>query len=99
MTHRWPGNLRELKNMMRKAALLTDCDTIGEACVRRLIKEQRTDGSAITSSSLKDAMKELEKKMITEAMEKTGGNKTKAAELLEISYKNLFDKIKDYGIR
>jgi DNA-binding NtrC family response regulator len=43
-------------------------------------------------------MKELEKKMITEAMEKTGGNKTKAADLLDISYKNLFDKIKEYGI-
>lgn len=99
MTYQWPGNLRELKNMMRKAALLTDSDTIGEGCIITLIKEQRMDKSVGVSSSLKEAMKELEKKMIAEAMEKTGGNKTKAAELLDISYKNLFDKIKEYDIR
>jgi two-component system response regulator AtoC len=99
MTHQWSGNLRELKNMMRKAALLTDSDAIGEACIKGLIMEQREDKGVSVSASLKEAMKELEKKMITEAMEKTGGNKTKAAELLEISYKNLFDKIKEYDIR
>jgi len=61
--------------------------------------EQRADKGVSVSASLKEAVKELEKKMITEAMEKTGGNKTKAAESLGISYKNLFDKIKEYDIR
>ena len=43
--------------------------------------------------------KELEKKLIREAMERSNGNKSKAAALLEISYKNLLDKIKEYHIQ
>jgi DNA-binding NtrC family response regulator len=97
-THQWPGNLRELKNMMRKAALLTENDTIEEACIKGLMREEPSE-KVSCSSSLKEAMKDLEKKMIAGAMEKTGGNKTKAAELLDISYKNLFDKIKEYDIK
>lgn len=98
MTHPWPGNLRELKNMMRKAALLAETDSIGRTSLEMLLHEQPSGKQKSRFQPMKEAMKELEKKLITEAMEKTGGNKTRAAELLEISYKNLFDKIKEYGI-
>jgi two-component system response regulator AtoC len=48
---------------------------------------------------LKNAMKGLEKNMVREALEKTGGNKTRAAEILEISYPSLLSKIKEYDIK
>jgi DNA-binding NtrC family response regulator len=53
-------------------------------------------------SSLHDiadiAVRDAEKKMIEQTLRKTGGNKSKAAELLKISYKTLLNKIKEYGI-
>jgi DNA-binding NtrC family response regulator len=98
--HSWPGNLRELKNVMRRAALLTEGDVIDRECVASLIAEHCADKSSSSSfSPLKEAVKELEKKIICEALEKTKGNITRAAKLLDISYKNLYDKIKEYDVR
>lgn len=99
LKHHWPGNLRELKNVMRRAALFTDSDIIGKECIEILIKGQKNEKSFFPFFPLKDAMKELEKKLIREAMERSNGNKSKAAALLEISYKNLLDKIKEYHIQ
>jgi two-component system response regulator AtoC len=48
--------------------------------------------------SLKDAQKVVEKKLITQALDETGGNRTHAARLLEISHPSLLTKIKAYGI-
>ena len=48
--------------------------------------------------SAKAALRIVESKRIKKALEETGGNKTKAAELLKVSYKTLLTKIKDYGI-
>lgn len=100
--HPWPGNLRELKNVMRRATLLTNSSTINKEFIEILLNEHSTEKKCMEKSAsaqlpLKDALRELERKMIREAMENTGGNKAKAAKLLRISYKNLFDKIKDYG--
>ena len=99
LKHHWPGNLRELKNVMRRAALFADSDVIGKECIEILIRGQNEDRSSFSPFPLKDAMKRLEKKVIREAMERTSGNKSKAAELLDISYKNLLDKIKEYEIK
>jgi two-component system response regulator AtoC len=48
--------------------------------------------------SVKRATRELEERLIRAALERTGGNRTRAAELLELSYRALLYKIKDYGI-
>jgi len=48
--------------------------------------------------SLKGAQKVVEKKLITQALDETGGNRTRAARLLEISHPSLLTKIKAYGI-
>lgn len=95
--HAWPGNLRELKNVMRRAVLAADGDVIDESCVGLLL-QGRQDEDQARPVSLREAIKQLERRMISEAMIKTGGNKTKAAELLDMSYKSLFDKIKEYQI-
>ena len=54
--------------------------------------------TAFEGLSLKNAQKEVEKKLITQALDETGGNRTRAARLLEISHPSLLSKIKAYGI-
>ncbi|HAM50562.1 MAG TPA: hypothetical protein DCP92_07630 [Nitrospiraceae bacterium] len=95
--HAWPGNIRELKNVMRRAVLLTDKDIIDEGCIDFLMNEQ-PEARAASSLHLKEAVTELERRMILEALEKSRGNKTKTAEVLNISYRTLFEKIREYGI-
>lgn len=97
--HDWPGNLRELKNVIKRAVLFSEGDTVNRECIEESIKAQPTHECPPPFMTLKNAVKELEKKLIREALEKTDWNKTKAAELLGTSYKNLFDKIKEYGIQ
>jgi DNA-binding NtrC family response regulator len=93
----WPGNLRELKNVMKRAVLFSGTDMIGRDVLEPLITA--TDNpSESTFMCLKDEIRELEKRKIAEAMLKTEGIKTKAAELLQISYKSFCEKLKDYKI-
>ena len=96
--HPWPGNLRELKNMMRRAALHTEGDVIGRSCIEALMSQKCRDRVTYPVMSVKEAVKDLEKRMIVEALARTEGNKTKAAEMLELSYATLFAKIKEFGI-
>ena len=93
----WPGNLRELKNVIRRAVLFSGTDNIEQKTLESLIKEKYSPSDS-TFMSLKDEIRELEKKRISEAVLKTGGNKTKAAELLQISYKSFCEKLKEYKI-
>jgi DNA-binding NtrC family response regulator len=96
--HNWPGNVRELKNVMRRALLLAKSDVINQECIEFLIIEHDSYKDISPRSSLKNAVRALEKQQIQAALKKTSGNKTKAAELLDISYRTLFEKIKEYGL-
>ncbi len=93
----WPGNLRELKNVIRRAVLFSGADNIEQKTLESLIKEKDSPSDSIYTS-LKSEIRELEKKRISEAVIKTEGNKTKAAELLQISYKSFCEKLKEYKI-
>ena len=93
----WPGNLRELKNVIRRAVLFSGADNIEQKTLESLIREKFSPSDSICTS-LKSEIRELEKKRISEAVIKTGGNKTKAAELLQISYKSFCEKLKEYKI-
>ena len=94
----WPGNIRELKNVIRRAVLLNGTDIISKDEIATLIRGAESGGQGPPFLSLRDAVRETEKIKIREALDITGGNKTKAAELLEISYRTLFEKLKDYGL-
>jgi two-component system, NtrC family, response regulator AtoC len=98
-THPWPGNLRELKNVMRRAVLLAEEDVIRESVIKFPADGLSGDSHSSSCLSLKESVKDLEKKLIRQAMEASAGNKTRAAEMLGISYKNLFDKLKEYDAK
>jgi DNA-binding NtrC family response regulator len=99
MDYPWPGNIRELKNVMRKAALTTVDGFVDCRMIDRLLDEQthETDEKPI-SYSLKDAVREVEKAKIAQALQRANGNKTRAGEMLQISYKTLLEKIKLYEL-
>jgi len=89
----WPGNLRELKSVINKAAILTDSEIIMPHALPShlaLNKEVRSR----TSRTLKD----IEKEHIINVLEETGGNQSKASEILGINRKTLYKKIHAYKI-
>ena len=101
MQHDWPGNIRELENAIERAIVLADGSTLElENFVFGKGGASNPDptGSGYDGFSLKAAKAELEDKMIRKALTATGGNRTHAANMLEISHPSLLSKIKLYGI-
>ena len=100
MRHHWPGNVRELENVLERAFILTDKriilpEHLPEPFGAR--PEHRRLDDLLGTYSLKQAKVIMERRLIQRAMEHTGGNKTKAAQLLELSYPALLAKLKEYG--
>jgi two-component system response regulator AtoC len=100
MEHPWPGNVRELENIMEKAVLLAPGKWITPSDLGLKKTAQRhTSYAGSGELSIKKAAREMEKSLIQQALLKTGGNKSQAARLLEISRPMLLLKIKEYDIR
>jgi two-component system response regulator AtoC len=103
LAHRWPGNVRELEHALERAVVLADGALIHEQDLPDTVRApahrpaQSAEG-APDDLSVKRATRALEERLIRAALERTGGNRTRAAELLELSYRALLYKIRDYGI-
>jgi two-component system response regulator AtoC len=102
MQYAWPGNVRELENTVERAMVLADADEIGPDDLPPRIRES-TDKIRMTLASgelsIKQTVRIIEEELIRRALEKTGGNRTRAAEHLEISHRALLYKIKEYGVK
>src|SRR6266849_2033260 len=100
--HPWTGNIRELQNCIERAVILCDGreilpEHIGLRVLARSTEEGVPAGGSLQEAS-SAASRAVEAKMIEKVLRETGGNKTKAAEILQVSYKTLLTKIKDYGL-
>ncbi len=94
--YHWPGNVRELENYLEKALIFSPGDTLELPPLR--IRQSAPGEFNPDEYSLKIASRRLEEEYIRKALAKTEGNRTQAAELLEISLRSLMYKLKDYGI-
>ena len=102
LTYAWPGNIRELENVLERALVLTEgpritLDELPET-VRRPAPDSPGPMADTDDLSVKRHGARLEKHLIQLALDRTGGNRTQAAELLELSPRALRYKIQEYGI-
>lgn len=94
LNYHWPGNLRQMKNIVKRATLLAQGSFITLPELGSELLE--TSASGISNIALRN--EETEKEHILEALRQTGNNKSKAAQLLNIDRKTLYNKLKLYNI-
>ncbi|MFO0606997.1 MAG: sigma 54-interacting transcriptional regulator [Polyangiales bacterium] len=99
--HPWPGNLRELRNVMERAALLCDGGVITPDALALDARASRPPGEPRRSDPdgpLKAEIADIERRRILDALERCRGNQTRAAELLGISRRTLITRLDEYGV-
>ncbi|MGW8268098.1 MAG: sigma-54-dependent transcriptional regulator, partial [Longimicrobiales bacterium] len=91
----WPGNVRELANVLERAAILAEGERLGAADLSATVgAADRGPGRTLPRT-----MAEMEEAAIREALEAADGHRKRAAEILGIGERTLYDKLKQYGIR
>jgi two-component system nitrogen regulation response regulator GlnG len=114
LAYRWPGNVRQLRSVVRRAVLMAE-DVVaeehlglgpkdGELLVEDALAEHTSAlGRGVSDLSLREIVRSntvhVERTAIVHALRRTGGNKAKAARLLQVDYKTLHTKVKEYGIQ
>ncbi len=110
-SHSWPGNVRELQNMVQRACLLCWNGVIDAQLLREWLGQGHLGAdsavASTTTTSTSDAMASLVgcplrvvgDKLILKTLEQCGGNRTKAAEILEIGVRTLFNRLKSLQVR
>jgi two-component system response regulator AtoC len=105
----WPGNVRELENILERAIVLSrgiplDIQHLPQEIVSpsdtplHIDRDMHTSVSPAQLQALPQAVGELEKALIEQALSQSGGNKAKAARVLDISERTLWYKVKKYGL-
>jgi DNA-binding NtrC family response regulator len=92
----WPGNIRELRNVLERAALLSDDRVIDKIGLEFEFSERQALASDVGMKNL--TLKEMEKRHIAQALELEGGRVTRTAKLLGMSRGSLYAKIREYGL-
>lgn len=92
-TYSWPGNLREMKNMIKRAVLFTEGDTV----TVQSVPDVMTNGTGRMEPP-NFSKSEYDKERILNALKQTNFNKTKAAKLLQMTRKTLYNKINQYQL-
>ncbi len=100
MSHTWPGNIRELRNVLERASIMCDKELITRACLPGEFGKTSAKSPSDLSSikfPIGTTVDAMERELILQTLNATGNNKTRAAELLAISLKTLHNKLKEYG--
>jgi two-component system response regulator HydG len=101
--YRWPGNVRELENAVERAVALTGSTRVltRESLLEGVLRRRRKPGESEEGGALvtlREAVRESEKAHIRRVLQATEGHRANAAKVLGISRKNLWEKMKEYGI-
>lgn len=99
LDYKWPGNVRELVNVIKRAAIMCDGDRITiDDLPLHLRSDRALTNATYSDKSLDEAISDLERKMIVDALKQTRGLQSKAAKLLGISERSIWYRIKKYNI-
>jgi DNA-binding NtrC family response regulator len=112
LRYRWPGNIRELENLVERCMIFAEDgdvgaqhlpaeirDSEGAADVNLVAGVEATPGKTGLKEAVREATLKLEREFIGRALDQTGGNVTHTARLLKISRKSLQNKMKELGLR
>ncbi len=101
LEYSWPGNVRELENCLERAAIIASGAPLEVSHLPEHIRQKRVldRPSAFLLPETGISLDELEKSLLLQALEKTGGNKTRAAGLLGITRRALYSKMHTHGVR
>jgi DNA-binding NtrC family response regulator len=95
----WPGNIRELRNLVRRACVNSADGTVTAELMeipRQVDRVHGKCGTLLEESAV--AARDRERQLIRKALETSGGNRTKAAEILGVSYRTLLTKLKEIDV-
>jgi DNA-binding NtrC family response regulator len=101
--HAWPGNVRELEHCLERALILSRGSMVGPEhleCAGDSVPQFRGEefDRIAFEHGLHEAVRRLEQRLIEKALAQAAGNRTRAAELLKINRRLLYDKLRDFGI-
>ncbi|AVX21885.1 sigma54 specific transcriptional regulator, Fis family [Carboxydocella sporoproducens DSM 16521] len=97
MTYHWPGNIRELENVLERSMYLAEGSVVRPEHLPSYLFEKDLPKRRVQIKPLKDAVRELEKELIEAALAEAGGNKVLASELLGIPRATLYLRLKEFG--
>ncbi|MEO8259354.1 MAG: sigma-54 dependent transcriptional regulator [Acidobacteriota bacterium] len=106
--YQWPGNVRELQNCMERAVILTEGDTIHARHLQLTVQSpppapavgvwDHVDMTGTLGEVTRRVVSEVERRKIAAVIQQAGGDRARAAELLQVGYKTLMAKIREYGL-
>lgn len=112
-SYSWPGNVRELRNVIRRAVLLTETSIstehlrleqsgppreVGRGAGAKLDDADPADAGLSLREVVRKRVWQIERELLTQVLKRTGGNKAEAARLLQVDYKTIRTKAKQYAI-
>ncbi|MBE0710980.1 MAG: two-component system response regulator, partial [Candidatus Aminicenantes bacterium] len=98
VAHAFPGNVRELENIIERAVVFVDRDILGISDVPLVLRETAEADLGFAGDSLLDKVRRLETQEIRQALRESGGVKSRAAKALGITERMLAYKMKTYGL-
>lgn len=98
LQYAWPGNVRELENIIERAQFLTEGNVVRPETLPPHIQVLGRDPAVLTIKPMKETIREVERQLITEALQKAKNNKVAAARILGITRVTLYQKLKDYNM-
>jgi two-component system response regulator HydG len=97
-SHPWPGNVRQLRNVIERALIIAEGRMIRKGDLPDAFRVANTTAGSFIKMPLGSSLHDVEKEMIIRTIEFTGGNKTRAAEILGVSSKTLYNKLEQYEL-
>jgi DNA-binding NtrC family response regulator len=95
-SHNWPGNVRELENFIRRSLALSSSRVLGPELLAHL--ETSPDSQRPAAIEAGVSLRDAERELLERTLEATGGNRTRAAELMGVSLRTVRNKIRSYGL-